>query len=160
VALVDNYLLLKYIHIICAMILAGTGTGIAFFMLMATKTKNIYAISVTARHVILADWIFTTPAVMGQFITGILLMQHLQFSFTSIWFLSVISLFLFIGCCWIPVVFIQYKLKQLAEIAEITGKISEDFHSAMKWWVALGIPAFIGILIMLWLMIFKPFSVM
>ncbi|HSC76727.1 MAG TPA: DUF2269 domain-containing protein [Pseudomonadales bacterium] len=155
----DNYLLLKYIHIICAVILSGTGAGIAFFMLMASRTKNIPAIAVTARHVVLADWIFTTPAVIGQFATGVLLMQHLHYNFTSIWFLSVISLFLFIGFCWIPVVFIQYKIKRLAEIAEITGNISNGFYMAMKWWVALGIPAFIGVLFMLWLMIFKPFPV-
>jgi len=156
---VDNYLLLKYIHVICAMVLAGTGTGIAFFMLMASRTRNIAAIAITARHVILADWIFTTPAVIGQLATGILLMQYLHYSFTSIWFLAVISVFLFIGLCWVPVVFIQYKLKKLAEASEITGKINEDFYLAMKWWVALGIPAFIAILVMLWLMVFKPFPV-
>ncbi|HQQ74552.1 MAG TPA: DUF2269 domain-containing protein [Pseudomonadales bacterium] len=157
--LVDNYLLLKYIHIICAFVLSGTGAGIAFFMLMASRTKNISAISVTARHVILADWIFTTPAVIGQFITGVLLMRYLHYSFTSIWFLSVASLFLFIGCCWIPVVFIQYKLKKMAEASEITGELNEGFYFAMKWWVTLGVPAFIGILVMLWLMVFKPFPV-
>jgi uncharacterized membrane protein len=156
---VDNYLLLKYIHIIFAFILAGTGTGIAFFMLMASRTKNISAIAITARHVILADWIFTTPAVIGQLVTGILLMQYLHYSFTSIWFLAAISLFLFIGLCWIPVVFIQYKLKKLAEAAEFTGNLGGEFYLAMKWWVALGVPAFIGILLMLWLMVFKPFSV-
>lgn len=155
----DSYLLLKYLHILCSFILAGTGTGIAFFMLMASRTRNITAIAITARHVILADWIFTTPAVIGQLLTGVLLMQYLHYSFTSIWFFSVISLFLFIGFCWIPVVFIQYRLKQLAEAAELTGKIGEEYHVAMKWWIALGIPAFTGILVMLWLMVFKPFPV-
>lgn len=155
----DNYLVLKYIHIVCAIVLAGTGAGIAFFMLMASLSKNIAVIAHTARFVVLADWIFTAPAVIGQFITGVLLMQRLQYSFNAPWFMCVISLFLFIGCCWIPVVFIQYRLKKLAEAAEQSGVLGDAFYRAMKYWVALGVPAFSGILIMLWLMIFKPLAI-
>lgn len=155
----DNYLLLKYIHIICAFVLGGTGAGIAFFMLMASRTKNSAVIASTARHVVLADWIFTTPAVIGQLITGVLLMQQLHYSFTAPWFISVISLFIFIGCCWVPVVFIQYKLKLLAETAEKTNELNKSFYRAMRWWTCLGVPAFIGILIMLWLMVFKPLPI-
>jgi uncharacterized membrane protein len=155
----DNYLLLKYFHILCAFILAGTGAGIAFFMLMASRTKNIAVIASTARHVVLADWIFTTPAIIGQFITGILLMQRLQYSFSAPWFMAVFSLFIFIGCCWVPVVFIQYRLKKLAVEAEISGVLNDSFYRAMKYWIILGIPAFTGILIMLWLMIFKPLDI-
>ena len=156
----DNYLLLKYIHILCAFVLAGTGAGIAFFMLMACLTKNITVIATTARHVVLADWIFTAPAILGQFITGTLLMKKLQYSFESPWFMSVFSLFVFIGCCWIPVVVIQYRLKKLAVEAEVTGVLSHKFYRAMKYWIALGIPAFISILLILWLMVFKPLDTM
>jgi uncharacterized membrane protein len=156
----DNYLVLKYIHILCAIVLAGTGAGIAFFMLMASRSKNTPVIAHTTRIVVLADWIFTTPAVIGQFITGVLLMQRLQYSFSAPWFMCVASLFVFIGCCWVPVVFIQYRLKKLAEVAEQTGVLSDGFHSAMKYWVALGVPAFSGILMMLWLMIFKPVAIL
>jgi uncharacterized membrane protein len=156
----DNYLVLKYIHILCAIVLSGTGAGIAFFMLMASRSKNIPVIAHTARVVVLADWIFTTPAVIGQLITGILLMQRLQYSFSAPWFMCVMSLFVFIGCCWVPVVFIQYRLKKLAEGAEQTGVLSDGFYHAMKYWVALGIPAFGGVLMMLWLMIFKPLAIL
>jgi uncharacterized membrane protein len=155
----DNYLVLKYIHILCAIVLVGTGAGIAFFMLMASRSKNIPVIVHTARFVVLADWIFTTPAVIGQFITGILLIRRLQYSFNAPWFMCVMSLFVFIGCCWLPVVFIQYRLKKLAEDAERTGILDETFYRAMKYWVALGIPAFCGVLFMLWLMIFKPLAI-
>ncbi|HEY8939900.1 MAG TPA: DUF2269 domain-containing protein [Cellvibrio sp.] len=155
----DNYLLLKYLHIAFATVLLGTGAGIAFFMLMAALSKNISVILHTARIVILADWIFTAPAVVGQFITGALLMKRLQYSFQAPWFLSVVSLFIFIGCCWLPVVYLQYRLKHLAQAAEQTGALSADFHRTMRLWIALGIPAFTGILIMLWLMIFKPLAI-
>jgi len=156
----DNYLLLKYLHIFCAIVLFGTGLGIAFFMLMASRTKNIVVIAHTAKIVVWADWLFTTPAVVGQLVSGLLLMHRLQYSFNSPWFLSVISLFLFIGSCWVPVVYIQYRIKSISAAAELTGVISESFYSAMKWWISLGIPAFIAMLIMLFLMIFKPLSIL
>lgn len=155
----DNYLLLKYLHILCAFVLAGTGAGIAFFMLMASRTRNIAVIASTARHVVIADWLFAAPAIIGQFITGSLLMKKLQYSFESPWFMAVFSLFVFIGCCWVPVVLIQYRLKKLAVEAERTGLLPNSFHRAMKYWIALGIPAFTGILIILWLMVFKPLDV-
>jgi uncharacterized membrane protein len=153
---VGNYLLLKYLHILFATVLLGTGAGIAFFMLMAAWSRNSKLILHTARIVIIADWVFTAPAVIGQLVTGILLMKRLQYSFHAPWFLSVISLFIFIGCCWFPVVYLQYRLRELARDAEQTGALSADFHKAMQLWIALGIPAFAGMLIMLWLMIFKP----
>ncbi len=156
---VNGYLILKLIHILSATILAGTGLGIAFFMFMANRSDNPRAIAVTARHVVLADWIFTTPAIMIQFITGLWLMDILNYSFISAWFLTVICLFLFIGACWIPVVVIQYKLKSLAESEQWKTAGGRDFKQLMKLWTVLGIPAFTGILALFWLMVFKPLPV-
>lgn len=155
----DNYLLLKMIHILSAMVLTGTGVGIAFFMFMASRTKNVFAIAITARHVVLADWIFTAPAVIVQFVTGVMLMLILGYGFDSIWFFSVMSLFVFIGLCWLPVVYIQYKLKRLAETSMTTGVIDPKFKMLMKVWICLGIPAFLSILLIFWLMVFKPLPV-
>ncbi|WP_288129241.1 DUF2269 domain-containing protein [Microbulbifer sp.] len=155
----DSYFFLKLIHILSAVVIAGTGAGIAFFMFMANRTDNVAAIAITARHVVLADWIFTAPAVAIQFITGWLLMLKLGYSFESTWFLMVISLFIFIGICWIPVVLIQYKLKALATSSLDSGEIHPDFKRMMRIWTALGIPAFACILIIFWLMVFKPLSV-
>lgn len=155
----DNYLLLKLLHILSAVVITGTGAGIAFFMFMVTRTDNVAAIAVTARHVVLADWLFTAPAVAMQFVTGVLLMNLLGYSFTSTWFLWVITLFLLIGFCWIPVVIIQYKLRTLADESLSSGILSHQFITLMKIWTALGIPAFISILVIFWLMVFKPFSV-
>lgn len=153
----DNFLLLKMTHILSAVILAGTGGGIAFFMFTAYLSNNVTAIAVTTRNVVLADWIFTAPAVVLQFVTGILLMLTLGYSFTSSWFCLVVALFTFIGACWIPVVLIQYKLKRLADASLKTGLLDPEFRRMMRWWVVLGIPAFGSILILFWLMIFKPF---
>ena len=155
----DSYHLLKMLHVLAAVVITGTGAGIAFFMLMAHRSSNIAAIAITSRHVVLADWIFTTPAVAIQFVTGILLMQRLGYSFSSAWFLLVISLFIFIGLCWIPVVLIQYKLKALANLALDTGRLQPSFHHLMRIWTCLGIPAFLSVLVIFWLMIFKPYPV-
>ncbi|HRE31173.1 MAG TPA: DUF2269 family protein, partial [Candidatus Berkiella sp.] len=70
----EYYLLLKFVHIITATFLFGTGIGTAFFMLMAYLSGNIATIKQITRHVVLADWIFTTPSVILQPITGIALM--------------------------------------------------------------------------------------
>ncbi len=155
----DSYLILKMIHILSAVVVAGTGTGIAFFMFMANRSSNVAAIAVTARHVVLADWLFTAPAVVVQFVTGLLLMMRLGYSYTSTWFFLVLALFVFIGVCWIPVIVIQYKLKAIADSSLNAGVLDPDFKKLMRLWTALGVPAFVAILIIFWLMVFKPFPV-
>lgn len=155
----DSYLLLKMIHILSAVIIAGTGTGIAFFMFMANRSKDIATIAITARHVVLADWIFTAPAVVVQLVSGVLLMMKLGYSFTSMWFFLVMILFVFIGFCWVPVVIIQYKLRAISEASLITGKLDPKFKKMMQLWTSLGVPAFAAILVIFWLMVFKPFPV-
>ncbi len=156
----DNYLWLKLIHILAAVIVAGTGTGIAFFMFMANRSNNAQAIYITARHVILGDWIFTTPAVIIQFITGIFLMRLLGYSFSSPWFYWVISLFIFVGICWIPVLRIQYRLYELSKSGLVTNEVTPEFKILMRTWTLMGIPAFSAILVIFWIMVFKPFPLM
>ncbi len=141
------------------MVLVGTSAGIAFFMFMVNKSNNPQAIQITAKHVVLADWIFTTPAVITQLITGILLMNELNYAFNSPWFYWVIGLFIVIGLCWLPVLRIQYRLYELAKTDQNNNKVSPEFKSLMKRWTLLGIPAFIAIIIILWLMVFKPFAI-
>ena len=153
----DNYLLLKLIHILSAVVLVGTGTGIAYFMLMASRTNNVQAIYITANHVILADWIFTTPAVLIQLMTGVLLMNELGYSYTSLWFYWVIALFILVGLCWLPVLRIQYRLREIAKTCLETNKLTAEFNRLIRLWIILGVPAFFAILMIFWLMVFKPF---
>lgn len=153
----DSYLLLKLIHILSAVVITGTGAGIAFFMFMANRSNNPQAVYITAKTVIVGDWVFTTPAVITQVVTGLMLMNKLHYSFTSIWFYWVIGLFVFIGICWLPVLRIQYRLKELAEQSLETNQIHPEFKRLMRVWILLGIPAFLAILIIFWMMVFKPF---
>ena len=155
----EYYLILKLIHILAAVIVTGTGVGIAFFMFMANRANNHQAIYITAKHVILGDWIFTTPAVFTQIITGAMLMKIQGYSFSSPWFYWVLGLFVFIGLCWIAVLKIQYKLRELAKSSVDANEVTPEFKSLMSTWTLLGIPAFIAILAIFWIMVFKPFPV-
>ena len=125
---------------------------------MASRSENIHAIAIITRHVVLADWIFTAPTVVIQLITGLWLMHILNYSYTSPWFLAVIGLYIFIGACWIPVVLIQYQLRDLALEQLETCRIETRFRKLMRRWTILGVHAFTGIVIMFGLMVIKPLA--
>lgn len=149
-----EYLLLKYLHILSATFLFGTGIGTAFFMLMAYISKNVEMLKYTTKHVVIADWLFTAPSVILQPITGIWLMLILHYSFNTLWFFIVVGLYLLAGACWVPVVFIQYRLRNIAAQCK-EANLPKQYHILMRWWVGLGIPAFLSLLIVYWLMISK-----
>lgn len=156
----DSYLWLKLIHIICAVVVVGTGAGIAFFMLMTSRTDNLEVIAATTRLVVKADWLFTAPAVLIQAITGVALISTLGYSFTSSWTIWVFSLYAIIVLCWLPVVGIQYKLRAIATESLRKGVMDPAFARWMRIWTLLGIPAFCSVLGLLYLMVFKPLSVL
>lgn len=149
------YLILKFIHILSATILFGTGLGTAFFMFTAYCTHNVQTLKNTTRHVVWADWIFTSPAVVVQFVTGLALMKILHYPFNSIWFYSVIGLYIFIGCCWLPVVAIQYKLRNIVLALAANDQLPSEFGKLMRWWCMLGCCAFSAIIVIFWLMVSK-----
>ncbi len=155
----DNYLLLKLIHILSAVVMAGTGAGLAFFMLMAAISKNTQGLLVVTRLVIWGDWLFTLPAVIVQIVTGLLLMQALGWGMTSIWMQWVLGLYLLIGLCWLPVLVIQYKLQNEVKATLLGKPLGCAFNRLMALWCLLGMIAFSAVLILFWLMVYKPFPV-
>lgn len=151
-----SYLYLKYIHVLSAAVLLGTGAGIAYFMFTACISRNIEALRVVARYVILADWMFTATAVLMQPLTGVWMMLERGWSFTSGWFIATVVLYIAVGACWIPVVFLQYRMAHLAREASSYAALGAKFRRAFYWWVCLGILAFTLVLALYALMIFKP----
>lgn len=149
----SSYLLIKYIHILSATFLFGTGIGTAFFMLMAYLSKDASVVKHTTRYVVLADWLFTAPSIIIQPITGVWLMLILKYPFNSCWFLLVMGLYLLAGVCWIPVVVIQYRLRYLAALSQ--SNLPVGYRRLMRWWIGLGIIAFTSIVIIYWLMLTK-----
>lgn len=143
------YVWVKFVHIISATLLFGTGIGTAFFMLKAYLGDSESTMADTSKHVVLADWLFTTPAVIVQLLTGIWLMQILDISMASAWFAMVIGLFVLVGACWIPVVWIQLRVRNMLA----SGARKSECRTLMRTWIALGIPAFTGVLILFYLMI-------
>ena len=153
---VTSYLILKYLHVLSAAVLLGTGVGIAFFLFTVCRSRNIEALRVVSRLVIVADWLFTATAVVLQPVTGIWMMQERGWSFSSHWFVATVALYVVVGACWIPVVALQYRMARLAGEADSFATLSTAFHRAFRLWVALGIPAFIMVLMLYALMVFKP----
>jgi uncharacterized membrane protein len=120
-------------------------------MLKAYRSNSDTVMRETSKHVVQADWFFTTPAVTVQLLTGLWLTKHLAISFTSPWFLVVIGLYAFVGACWIPVVWIQIRVSRLLR----EGASRDAYRTLMRVWMALGVPAFAGVLALFFLMVSK-----
>lgn len=146
-----TYLWIKLVHIVGSTVLFGTGIGTAFFMLKAYQADSDEAMRVTSRHVVTADWLFTTPAVVVQFATGLWLTEHLSIPVTSSWFIAVVGLYGFVGACWVPVVWIQIRIRALTQ----SGSGRDSYQGLMRAWVALGVPAFAAVLVLFYLMVSK-----
>jgi uncharacterized membrane protein len=151
------YLILKWIHILSSTILFGTGIGSAFYMFMANRRKEIAGIYFATRHVVIADWLFTTPAAIIQLVTGLWLIHLLGYSLTQGWVIFSLILYFFTGACWLPVVWIQMKMRDMAKIAlETNTTLSAHYWRMDKWWIALGSLAFPAMVVIFYLMVFKP----
>lgn len=152
-----TYFILKFLHLIGAVVLIGTGAGIAFFMVMAHFTGNATKIAGVARIVVTADFLFTATAVVAQPITGVLLAREVGYPLTEGWIVLSNILYLVIGAFWLPVVVMQMRMRDLAEAAEAAGTpLPPAYHRLFWTWFAFGFPAFGAILGILWLMIARP----
>ncbi|MDA7947006.1 MAG: DUF2269 domain-containing protein [Hyphomicrobiaceae bacterium] len=152
-----SHLFLKWVHVVSATILFGTGIGTAFYMLMANRRGNVLEIYSAARTAVLADYIFTAPAVVVQLATGLLLVQNLGYSLSDPWILLSLALYFFAGACWLPVVVLQIKMRDIAKTALEAGEpLPGHFQTLDRWWIALGALAFPAILAVLYLMVVKP----
>jgi uncharacterized membrane protein len=151
-----NYLIIKFIHILSSTILFGTGIGSAFYMFVANRQKNIANIYYTVKNVVIADFIFTTPAVIAQPITGLLLIQNVGYSFFDTWIVLSIALYIFCIACWLPVVWMQIKMRDMAKKSLEKDVLLPKFYWQMnKAWILLGFLALFGMISIFCLMIFK-----
>lgn len=150
-------LFLKFLHVIGAAVLLGTGAGIAFFMLMAHRTGSAAVIAATARIVVIADFLFTASAVVAQPLTGVLLAKAAGYELSESWIVLAVGLYLAIGALWLPVVWMQARMKTLADAAAAgDGVLPAAYHRLFRWWFAFGVPAFAAVLAIFWLMISRP----
>jgi len=151
------YFLIKYLHLLGAIVILGTGSGIAFFMLMAHRTADPGTIAHTARIVVIADAIFTASAAILQPLSGAALAHVMGYSLREPWILASFGLYFFVGACWLPVVWIQIKLRDLARAARDAGTpLPAQYRRLFRIWFAFGWPAFAGVIAIFALMIGKP----
>ncbi|HTO51009.1 MAG TPA: DUF2269 domain-containing protein [Burkholderiales bacterium] len=150
------YLALKTVHILSSTLIFGTGLGSVYYLWGAHRSRNLEALRLTTRLVVWADWIFTTPAIVIQPVTGAWLMLVLGYRFDSAWFAWVAVLYLVAGACWIPVVVVQYRLRGHAAAAAAWEALPRDYYRLMRWWIALGVGAFAAVLALFALMVFRP----
>jgi len=149
--------LLRFLHVIGATILFGTGLGIAFFMVMAHRTGDAAKIAHVAGTVVVADALFTATAVVVQPVTGVLLAHEVGWPLTEGWIVLSVVLYIVTGVFWLPVVAIQIRLRNLARKAAETGaSLPEEYHRLYRVWFAFGFPAFFAVLAIFWLMLARP----
>jgi uncharacterized membrane protein len=147
----------RWLHVIGATVLLGTGAGIAFFMLMAHRTRDAALIAHTASIVVVADYVFTASAVVAQPLTGAWLAHLIGWKLTEGWIVASLALYVFTGAFWIPVVFMQRKMRDLARAAADAGAALPDAYFRLyRRWFAFGFPAFFAALAIIWLMIARP----
>lgn len=152
------FLWLKWLHVISSTVLLGTGAGIAFFFVRAHRTGDVRVIAAVSREVVLADALFTASAVIVQPLTGLAMAAMARYSITWLWLKVSLVLYVLIGACWLPVLWLQVRMRDLARQAAAEGTdLPPRYHRYYRWWSWLGWPAFTAVLVIFYLMIAKPF---
>src|ERR1700681_2867981 len=152
------YFLIKYLHVIGAIVILGTGPGIAFFMLMAHRSRDPAFIAATAATVVIADMLFTLSAVILQPVTGGVLMALSGTTLAERWLVASLGLYAVAGLFWIPVIFMQIEMRDLARVAAAEqAPLPPRYLALFRRWFVFGIPGFGSVMMILWLMIAKPF---
>ena len=152
-----EYLIVKWLHILSSTFLFGTGIGSAFYMLFTSLSRDVRAIAVVSRFVVLADWIFTSTTVVLQPLTGLYLIHLAGYPLASTWIVASIGLYLLAGACWLPVVWMQIRMRDMAQAAAREGReLPAQYWRYLRLWTVLGIPAFLALVAVFYLMVAKP----
>jgi uncharacterized membrane protein len=152
-----DYLIVKWLHIVSSTILFGTGIGSAFYMLFTSRTRNVQAIAVVTRHVVIADWLFTAPAVLVQPLSGWYLMARTGWPLSATWLRDALALYAFAIACWIPVVWLQMRMRNMARrAAQSNEQLPQGYWRYLSWWIVLGSWAFVAFVVVFFLMVAKP----
>ena len=151
-----TYSLIKTLHNLSMVLLFGTGLGSAFYKRMADRCGNVAHIATTNRHVVLADWLFTTPTVLFQPISGLWMVFLLGLPLRTPWIVASLTLFALAGVCWLPVVWLQIRMQKIsADALAHKVPLRPVYWQMARAWFWLGVPAFISMVLVVALMVFK-----
>jgi uncharacterized membrane protein len=152
-----DYLVVKWLHILSSTVLFGTGIGSAFYLLVASLSRDVRFTAGVTRWVVRADWLFTGTTAILQPATGVWLMQRAGFPLSASWLGWSIALYVLAIACWLPVVWLQMRLRDVAAQAARDGHpLPLAYWRYFRWWFALGVPALFAFLAVFWLMVAKP----
>lgn len=153
----NEYLVVKWLHVLSSTILFGTGIGSAFYMLFASLNRDPRVVLFVVRYVVIADFAFTTTAVILQPLTGLYLAHLARLPLAAPWLWISIALYFVAGACWLPVVWMQLRMRDMARVAVERGTaLPERYFRYLRVWIALGIPAFLALVVVFYLMVAKP----
>ena len=152
-----SYLIAKWLHILSSTLLFGTGLGSAYYMFFASRTRDARTIATIVRHVVVADWLFTTTTIVFQPLSGLYMAHLAGIPWTTRWILWSFALYALAGACWLPVVWLQLRMQRMAEAAVREGTpLPPLYDRYLRIWTALGFPAFFALVIVFYLMVAKP----
>ncbi len=151
------YLTLKWMHILSSVVLVGTGLGSAYYMFFTNRSRDLAAQAVVSRLVVQADWWFTTPTVLLQPATGLLMAYLAGLPLSTPWLAISVALYVLAGLCWLPVVWLQIRMAAMVQQAAHTGTpLPSRYADYARWWERLGYPAFAAMVVIFYLMVAKP----
>jgi uncharacterized membrane protein len=151
-----EYLIVKWLHVLSSTVLFGTGIGSAFYLLVASLSRDVRFTAGVTRWVVRADWMFTATTAVLQPVTGFWLVHLMGLPLSTRWLSASLVLYGIAIACWLPVVWLQMRLRDLAAQGVAHGELPAAYWRFFKAWVVLGIPALLAFLAIFWLMIAKP----
>ena len=155
--MIELYGWVKWMHIVSATLLLGTGIGTAFQLWAAHRRRKSAALAAVARNTVWADWLFTAPTAVAQPVTGLALVHITGVDAGASWLVASWALYAVAMACWVRVAQLQYRVARLAEHAHGSSTtLPEAGERAMREWFRLGWPALAALLATLALMVMKP----
>jgi uncharacterized membrane protein len=152
-----EYLVAKWLHILSSTLLFGTGLGSAFYMIFASRSRDPHVAAVVVKYVVIADWLFTTPTIIFQPLSGFFMLHLMGLPITTPWVLWSLFLYCLAGAAWLPVVWMQIRMRDMARQASLRSEpLPPRYWSYLKRWIALGIVAFCALIVVFYLMVAKP----
>jgi uncharacterized membrane protein len=152
-----EYLIVKWLHILSSTVVFGTGIGSAFYMLIVSLQRNAKTTADVVRLVVIADYLFTAPTMVIQPVSGFYLVHLAGMPLDSPWIAWSIVLYLVAGASWLPVVWIQIRMRDLsAAAASSNAALPLSYFRYLRWWIALGFVAFFALVTVFYLMVMKP----
>jgi uncharacterized membrane protein len=148
--------MIRLLHIVSSALMFGVGIGAFWFMVTAARSGNAAAIAITTRNAVRAEWFIAAPVALIQPTTGYLLMVQLGYPLHSRWFAAVATLYVIAGMCWVYLVKAELTMRQLMAGHGAATEPPAEFGPLFQRWMRLAMGAFSGVLVIFWLMVFRP----